>query len=1009
MDGVPSVVLELVKGFRDNYETYVSTSYKESHLETEFIKRLFGKEGLGWDIENKERNAPENREVIPQDSIKIEGSTKAPDYCFRVGEKGKFYLEVKRPSINIREAKESAFQLRRYGYSAEFPVSILTNFKDLFVYDCSVKPKKTDNARVARILDIPYEQLPDNWAKFTDIFSRNAVWKTGGFERFTKSEKGKRGTSPVTDDFLKDIERWRELLAKNIALRNPDLTVRQLNFAVQITIDRIIFLRMCEDRGSEKYGQLQSIIESENSYTKLLELYELADERYNSGLFYFKEERERPSHIDELTPKLIIDNKTLKDIITELYPPDCPYEFSVLSAHTLGNVYEQFLGKVIHLTAGHRAVIEEKPEVKKAGGVYYTPKYIVDYIVENTVEKLINGKTPKQISKLRILDPACGSGSFLLAAYQKLLDHHLKWYRSHNPSGHKGAVFKGKGDEWYLTIEEKKQILLNNIYGVDIDGQAVEVTKLNLLLKVLEGEYLDPQKRLRARLLPDLGKNIMRGNSLIGPDFYTGQTKLFDMEERERITVFDWEKAFPFKFDAVIGNPPYIRIQAMKEWAPTEVEFYKDAYKSASKGNYDIYVVFIEKGLSLLNEKGALGFICPHKFFNAQYGEPLREIIAEGRNLSEIVHFGDQQVFEKATTYTCLLFLTKDNKGRKFSFAKVDDLDAWRATREAKEGKIDLKDVTRNEWNFATGKSAKLFEKLSKMPVKLGDIANIFVGTQTSADDVFVIENAHKEGEYFVGTSNLNGETIKVEAGIIKPFLRGKDIRRYQKVETKAVLVCPYEITRENFRLYTPEEMSKLFPLTLKYLDSNRDKLVSREGGKFKGTKWYAFGYPKSMTLFQKEKLIVPDYNNVASFTLDTKSHFYKTGYGLILKNPDIDIKYLLGLLNSRLLFEYLSTISTSLRGGYIRFWTQFIEKLPIKIINSKNPAEKRLYESIISLVNIILELNTHLSSAKTPDEETMLQCQIDAVDKQIDNLVYELYGLTKDEKELVEKMFSKN
>ena len=410
-----------------------------------------------------------------------------------------------------------------------------------------------------------------------------------------------------------------------------------------------------------------------NVYRRLDHFFRLADERYNSGLFHFSLEKGRNEEPDRLTPHLIIDDAPLKQIIKDLYYPDSPYEFSVLPADILGQVYEQFLGKVIRLTAGHHAVVEDKPEVKKAGGVYYTPTYIVNYIVKNTVGKLLTGKAPKQIAQIRILDPACGSGSFLINAYQYLLDWHSEWYQKNTPrkwaSGRSPVLCQGQKGEWKLTTAERKRILLNNIFGVDIDSQAVEVTKLSLLLKVLEGENeqtLSRQLKLfRERALPDLGNNIKCGNSLIGPDYTDGQQlSLLNEEEAYRINAFDWKTEFPEAmksggFDIVIGNPPYIRIQALKEWAPLEVEFYKKRYASAGKGNYDIYVVFVEKGLSLLNPKGRLGFILPHKFFNSQYGQPLRTLISTGNHLSKVVHFGDQQVFAGATTYTCLFFLDK--------------------------------------------------------------------------------------------------------------------------------------------------------------------------------------------------------------------------------------------------------------------------------------------------------------------------------------------------------------
>ena len=361
-------------------------------------------------------------------------------------------------------------------------------------------------------------------------------------------------------------------------------------------------------------------------------------------------------------------------------------------------------------------------------------------------------------------------------------------------------------------------------------------------------------------------------------------------------------------------------------------------------------MVFVEKGLSLLDKSGRLGYILPHKFFNAQYGEPLRGLIAKGKHLSHVVHFDDQQVFAGATTYTCLLFLERAGRDD-FRVVKVNDLLTWRSSGEAIEGEISAKDITGAEWNFNVGKDASLFEKLGKMQVKLGDISHIFVGTQTSADDIFVLDNTRRTGKYIIGRSKALDKDVKVESAITAPFLRGKDIRRYETPEAQASLICPYKIAKDDFKLFTESDLRNNFPLAFDYLKENKDALASREKGKFKGENWYAFGYPKSMILFQLPKLIVPDYNNVASFTFDAKGNFYKTGYGILLDDQISKLSplYVLSLLNSPLLFKYLQRIGTSLRGGYIRFWTQFIEQLPIRTIDFTKPKDKAQHDRIVS------------------------------------------------------------
>src|SRR3972149_4089204 len=531
---------ELTDRFLRNLDVYKNGAYNETQVRREFIDPFF--EILGWDVANKAGYAEQYKDVVHEDSIKVGVSLKAPDYSFRIGGQRKFFLEAKKPSVKIKEDVGPAYQLRRYAWSAKLPLSIVTDFEQFAVYDCRVKPDPSDKVSLGRIAYYTYDQYIEKFDEIYNTFSKEAVLK-GSFDRYIESTKVKKGTGEVDREFLKEIEKWRDSLARNLALRNPELDIYELNFAVQHTIDRIIFLRICEDRGIEGYGRLQGLLNGASVYERLLHLFTQADKKYNSGLFDFK--------ADRLSHNLKIDDKVLKEIIENLYYPKSPYEFSVLGADILGNVYEQFLGKVIRLTSGHQAKVEEKPEVKKAGGVYYTPDYIVDYIVKNTVGKLVEGDgrspspqrgegrgegeksgkpklTPRDVSKLRILDPACGSGSFLIGAYGHLLDYHIKWYRENAPEKHaKGkrpAIYRGAGGEWRLTTSEKKRIILNKIFGVDIERQAVEVTKLSLLLKVLEGENSETIGKnlslFRERALPNLDSNIKCGNSLIGPDFY---------------------------------------------------------------------------------------------------------------------------------------------------------------------------------------------------------------------------------------------------------------------------------------------------------------------------------------------------------------------------------------------------------------------------------------------------------------------------------------------------------
>ncbi len=513
----------------------------------------------------------------------------------------------------------------------------------------------------------------------------------GSFDKFAATSKGKRGTATVDDAFLEEIEHWRDLLARNLALRNPALTQRDLNFAVQRILDRIIFLRIAEDRGIEPYGQLMALTAAGSDwkleesaaaarrtatlYPRLCEIFERADLRYNSGLFHFSTEKGREESPDKLTLGLHVDDAALKEILGNLYYPKSPYAFSVIPADLLGHVYEQFLGKVIHLTPDHRAKVEEKPEVRKAGGVYYTPTYIVNYIVKQTVGPLVEGKSPKQVEKLKVLDPACGSGSFLLGAYDFLLDWHLKYYLAHDPAAwakkkqpplyetapNAHGVGRGSGN-WQLTTAERKRILVNNLFGVDIDAQAVEVTKLSLLLKVLEGEARELRgKQLDFhRVLPDLGHNIKCGNSLIGSDFYAQpDLPTLDDEARIKINAFDW--AVEFKpimdgggFDAVIGNPPYVRPHNLES---ADKEYFWQHYSTFTH-KADLYCCFIEKAGQLLRADGLFSFIVSHGWLRLNSFQELRRFFLKSCQVEELVEL-PFRVFKDAQVDTGIFVVRK--------------------------------------------------------------------------------------------------------------------------------------------------------------------------------------------------------------------------------------------------------------------------------------------------------------------------------------------------------------
>jgi type I restriction-modification system DNA methylase subunit len=956
MSNTPELILQLVETFDRNIDNFKSQTYHEAQVRQQFINPFF--EALGWDMQNKAGIALAYSDVIHEDVIKVGGATKAPDYCFRIGGTRKFFLEAKKPSVDIKSDVSPAYQLRRYAWSAKLPLSILTDFEEFAIYDCQIRPNINDKPSTARIFFCGYKEYGDKWEQIANIFSKEAVLK-GLFDKYASEKTSKRGTTTVDKEFLAEIEGWRDELAKNIAIRNSKLSVYDLNFAVQKTIDRILFLRICEDRGIERSEQLLGLINGSRIYPRLFELFEKSDERYNSGIFHFRREKDRPESPDELSANLKIDDDVLTQILKDLYYPHSPYEFSVMPAEILGNVYEQFLGKVIRLTASHQAKVEEKPEVKKAGGVYYTPSYIVDYIVKNTVGKLCEGKTPKQIEKLKILDPACGSGSFLIGAYQCLLDFHRDYYAK-SPAKYRKQVYQGRGGQWFLTIDEKKKILLNNIYGVDIDSQAVEVTKLSLLLKVLENETQESLRLFHERALPDLGNNIKCGNSLIGYDFYQNQQlSLYGEEEKYKINAFDWQAGFPeiFKlggFDAVIGNPPYIFTRELI--TDVEKSYYYEKYR-CTQFKINTYFLFVEKSFHLLNNTGMLGYITPNNWLSLEYSSEFRHFLLTSTfniNITNILN----RVFQNASVDTCILLFGKSGKKHVIVHEMLNG--SIRKIYDCPSNKY-LANVNHViSYSVDSFNKIELCRKMSIKSIRLDRISEVKNGVQAYT----VGEGTPNQTKEMKNNRVYHSLTKKDDAWI--KYLDGVDVKRYFVGWSKQFIKYGNNLSR-----------------------------------------------PRKPDLFNGERLLVrqipskPPYSILSCYVTEPLINDNNSMIVKKIAGERYDIKYIMGILTSKLMtFWFISTFAKLQRKVFPQFKIKELSQFPIFKINFNNPDEKQRHDKMVSLVEQMLDLHKKLTTAKTPDEKTRFQRQIDTTDSQIDKLVYDLYNLTTKEIEIIEGMY---
>ena len=970
-------VRKLVKDFDAFKERYMKPDYSEPQARLDFIDKYFV--ALGWDVNHETQTNPYKQEVKVEKNVNTGHSQRRADYAFYIApnyQDVKYYVEAKKPSVDI-ESKDSYFQIIRYGWNSQTPIGILTDFEQFHIVDCRYRPN-IETALDRGLKKFYYTDYlnKDKFAKIYYLFSREAV-EEGSIEDYTASlpkrkgrgvQKGffRTGFQNIDESFLADLDSYRVTLARIFKKADHSLDGLSLTEITQRTLDRLVFLRFLEDKLIETHYRIASFGDSGSSWRDFIATCKKLDDIYNGIIF------KRHSLLD--SPDLNVEDNDFTTICKELSHTYTPYDFNHIPIHILGSIYERFLGKVIVSTA-KRAKVEEKPEVRKAGGVYYTPEYIVRYIVEHTIGKLISGKSPPEIAKMNFIDISCGSGSFLLGMYQYLLDYHRQWYNDNPKKAKKTDCFKHEDGTLHLMLEKKREILLNNIYGVDIDFQAVEVSQLSLYLKMLEEETTESanlflsfeQEHRRKQLLPPLDDNIKSGNSLIGHDFYGGsQGDLFNHEETRRINAFDWQTGFPevFKgtnpgFDAVIGNPPYIDSELMTVYLPDLRNYCITRYKAAS-GNWDIFCVFIEKAINLCKKKGLASYIVPNKLASANYAAGARYVLANQNRLISIRDYSDVKVFP-VSVYPIVYVAQKAPSHPNFEvqYEHMEHLES-KVIDCLKSHGLNYKRYFSKEdqpWHMFTShdKSNPIERLLSTFP-SLDTVAQV-----------------------------LGAATVS-EAYEIKSLIEESDKKHVSDLRVANTG------TIDRYHLLWGEKR-------LRYLGNSflRPIIPANRVNKLP---------IKRKEQAESKKIIVAGMSKILECSIDNIGSFLAGKSTSIIFSSSLDLRYLLSLLNSKLItFCYWNMFGgNKLQGGYYRIGPPQLRLLPVPTINFSNKHEKAQHDKIVKLVDQMLDLNIEILNAKSEQSKSIIQRRIDAIDQQIDSLVYKLYDLTDAEINVVEK-----
>lgn len=860
----------------------------------------------------------------------------------------------------MRKNQADYFQTAKYGWNSQTGVSVLTDFEEFVIIDCRHKPD-FDTALSNEIKYYTYTDFlnQDTFAEVFWLFSREAV-AAGNLQAYignlpkSKGKSGKQGnlfggSASIDDSFLEYIDEIRLQMAQAFYTGNPNLDNYQLTEATQRTIDRLVFMRFLEDKQIEPENLLHNIANAAKPWKKFIVECRRLDTKYNGIVF-------KPHFMDK-DGFLGADEVQFQEIAADLDHTNTPYDFNYIPIHILGNIYERFLGKVISLQDGN-ALIEQKPEVRKAGGVFYTPKYIVDYIVEHTVGPLLEkARYPSKVAELKIADISCGSGSFLIGVYGRLLDWYHGYYNQY-PSAAKeaGCHWDEENGVWVLSIRQKQQILLDNVYGVDIDMQAAEVTQVSLFLKLLEDETMATANEMNVlfaeKILPDLSGNIKCGNALIGYDIMDNLTD-FDLSHQRSINPFEFEQAFPkvFRrsqkgFDAIVGNPPYVKVSSKEQ---KDQRTYFEQHYQYQNYQYDLYLLFLERSGTLLAENGKIGMIVPNTWLQSLTYTEIRRHLLNNYQWQKILH-GKEHIFDAVVDTHVLIFEKGRLNGKNLFDVEMAENCQISSYQRLDQNQFDKQGGIINI--LATPEETALFERIKKQSITLKDCTFSTVG--------------------------------------VKPFQtgKGKPPQSKETVEDK-----PY--VKEN----CPKPEGKYWKPLM------RGSLMNKYISYWNEDSWIQYGEwlaePRQPEIFSTpEKIIVRQTADRIIATLIGKDIICRDNLHIVIPTT-VNAKFALAVLNSKLTDFCYYQLNPESGEALAQVKKAHVEQLLLPKVNQAN---QTLHDQLVKLADQMLQAKQNAKTAETESDQTFHNQHIAFLDDKINQTVYRMYGLNDAEIALIEE-----
>lgn len=974
----------------------VKITQKQKQASKEWLKLLDDNK-----LQDEKSNYPKFMEILLQDILgypikEIDFESGNVEFQFRNSEgknilcfeaKGTSTKDLFAPQHRIKKEHETPIkQTWDYMGSIGLDYGICTNYKDFVLI--------SKQFGYSKYHFFDFNSIKKNEEKikeFVGIFSKERIIEKGFVEKLQKESIVEE--REFTKEFYKLFHETRLMMIKSFK-ENKEVTKDEAIHYTQLYLNRLIFMFFAEDHDfledklfTKRVTEvLNSPLVSEHSKMvsdEILGLFQAMDKGshrlgvfgFNGGLF--KEEIPPKIYFSDIKDvkffKEVMQNSKLKikpnaetqkiintyqnelnPIIVNLFMMDS-FDFTTeINVNILGHIFEQSISDLEELK-------QEGISRRKKDGVFYTPEYITDYICRNTIipylsklgvnsiHELIDEyvdnieELEKKFQEIKILDPACGSGAFLVKAVDVLLEIHKEIQIVKESSGKYSSGSQFSLTKWNEETEAR-MFVENNIYGVDINSESIEITKLSLFLKIAS----------KNRKLIGLEKNIRFGNSLISDK---------TIDERG----FCWETEFPEvmafgKFDVIIGNPPYLNVKGIHQSHEHMVQYFKDNFMSATQ-RYDLYVLFVEKASKLLKTNGILSFIMPHKFINAQFGMGLRKYFLESKMLKSIISFGYNLVFDDSTTYTGIITL-ENLTNKEFEYAEIEKL-------KTKSIEGDLAYLTKNDfvtiqidelneksWILNSGKNFKIMKKIKSTGKNIMTFFDtVMSGLQTGDNSLYVLTPIKDKGKNMILFSEKMNQEIELEKDILKPLLTGEDVKRYGYIDTPPhYVIYPYKIENNKQKPMEEDELKKNFPLTYQYLSKFKKELIKlRTSFKTNPKYWYALHRGRVLSNFEQEKIATPEISLGCNMTLDAKKFLHlEVVYSLLKKEDTVeDLRYFLGILNSKVMWFFLKNSGDVLRGGFFRFKTMYIN--PFSIPSSP---DKQIEQEIIKLVDQNLALN---------------------------------------------------